>query len=84
VAPPSGKWIPAAFVPQTTPKPWEFWSVPAVHEAGKLVLARAFGAHTVPQSPVYASANWHAAFVLFRTVVHVLSARVCGLFSELD
>ena len=83
-APPSGKWILAAFVPQTAPNPWKFWSVPAAPEAGKLVLARVFGAHMVPQSSVYAAANWHAAFVLFRTAVHVLSARVCGLFSESD
>jgi len=33
---------------------------------------------------VYAAANWHTAFLLFRTAVHVLLARVCGLFSELD
>ena len=76
-------------MPQTAPKPWEFWSVPAAPETGKLVLAQAclvhtLGAHMVPQSSVYAAVNWHAAFVLFRTAVHVLSARVCGLFSELD
>jgi len=27
-------------VPQTAPKPWKFWSVPAAPESGKLVLAR--------------------------------------------
>jgi len=39
-------------VPETTSKPWEFWSVPVAPETGKLVLARAFGAHMVPQSSV--------------------------------
>jgi len=28
-APPSGKWIPAAFVPKSAQQPWEFWTVPA-------------------------------------------------------
>jgi len=50
----------------------------------ELVLAWAFVAHMVLQSSVYAAANWHAAFVLFRTALQVLSDRVCGLFSELD
>ena len=71
-------------MPQTAPKPWEFQSVPAAPEPGKLVLARALGVHMVPLSYVYAVANWHATFVLFRTAVHVLLARVRGLFSELD
>ena len=47
MTPPSGKWISAAFVSETTRKPWEFWSVPAAPEGGKLVLARAFGANMI-------------------------------------
>jgi len=32
----------------------------------------------VPQPAVYAAANWHAAFVFFRTAVHELSDRACA------
>ena len=41
-------------------------------------FAYAFRAHVVPQSAVYAAANWHAAFVFFCTAVHELSDRACA------
>ena len=49
--------------------------MPVAHEVAKLVLC--IDVYST-QSAVYAAANWHAAFVFFRTAVHELSDRACA------